>query len=224
MPNSTDLSSCTVQRPDASFCDAPTLPDAPFPICVKHASEVYGFLCDKVADFDGLGRAEQVTRLAAASYSPRIVEAARPETESDRAVVYYLAVGGLIKIGMTKNLVRRLREYPPNSELLAVEPGGFATETGRHRQFAHLQAFPRASRSRRCEWYEDVDELRAHTAAIERGEVPVLPVKTPHARRPDYGWYELNRHRGLNGGDEGRSLVWNTFQMRSHRSRKRGRR
>ena len=34
-------SSCTVQRNNGKFCDAPAWPDAPFPICRSHAIKLY---------------------------------------------------------------------------------------------------------------------------------------------------------------------------------------
>ncbi len=68
--------------------------------------------------------------------------------------VYYLLIGDLIKIGFASNVRKRLRSYPPNAELLAVEPGDRALEKRRHQQFdEHLQ--------RGREWFADVDEIRA---------------------------------------------------------------
>ena len=48
MANATHWTRCTAQRENGSFCDAQSLPDAPFPICVRHAAQVYEFLRDSV--------------------------------------------------------------------------------------------------------------------------------------------------------------------------------
>ena len=73
--------------------------------------------------------------------------------------VYYLRVGDLIKIGTTANLRRRLREYPPNSELLAVESGGADVEARRLLQFnEHLVSG--------TEWFTPAPVLMAHIADL----------------------------------------------------------
>lgn len=75
----------------------------------------------------------------------RRVERMRREQDRERqeekqragqpGLVYYLQVGERIKIGFSANLRRRLRAYPPESKLLAVEPGSPDLEVQRHRQF-----------------------------------------------------------------------------------------
>jgi hypothetical protein len=35
---------CTAQSRDGSFCDAPSIPEAPFPVCIPHAAELYRFI------------------------------------------------------------------------------------------------------------------------------------------------------------------------------------
>jgi hypothetical protein len=73
--------------------------------------------------------------------------------------VYYVRVGDLIKIGVTRNLKLRLNSYPPGSKLLAVEPGGEAKEAERHRQFRHLLAA-------RNEWFRPGADLMLHIAYV----------------------------------------------------------
>lgn len=53
-------------------------------------------------------------------------------------VVYYMQVGELIKIGYTGHLRQRMAAYPPNSRLLATEPGNHVLEQRRHQQLAEL--------------------------------------------------------------------------------------
>lgn len=75
--------------------------------------------------------------------------------------IYYLRVGDLIKIGYAGNLWSRLRQYPPNAELLATEPGTPTVERRRHDQFhAHL--------ARGREWFtpnDDIDQWVAELVA-----------------------------------------------------------
>jgi hypothetical protein len=70
--------------------------------------------------------------------------------------VYYLRVGDQIKIGFSSNVQRRLRAYPPGSELLAVEPGDKKLERKRHNEFFEWLAAGR-------EWFEPSEELLQHT-------------------------------------------------------------
>lgn len=66
--------------------------------------------------------------------------------------VYYLRNGDLIKIGYAKNVFLRMAHYPPNAELLAVEPGSKALERARHGQFNHYLRYGR-------EWFREGPEL-----------------------------------------------------------------
>lgn len=82
-----------------------------------------------------------------------------PQTAPSYVCVYYLKVGDLIKIGMTRNLARRLAVYPPGSELLGLEYGGAKVERERHQQFHALLSHGR-------EWFLDRPEIRAHIEAL----------------------------------------------------------
>lgn len=62
----------------------------------------------------------------------------RPRTVRAASVVYYMRVGNRCKIGMTRNLPRRLHALTPE-ELLGTEPGGRQVEARRHEQFAALR-------------------------------------------------------------------------------------
>lgn len=69
--------------------------------------------------------------------------------------VYYLKIDDYIKIGYTKNLKRRMLQYPPNAELLAHNPGTEADERRIHEKFS---AYLTSGR----EWFRDVPEIRRH--------------------------------------------------------------
>ena len=70
--------------------------------------------------------------------------------------VYYLRVGDQVKIGFSTDVRRRLRSYPPGSELLAVEPGEKKLERRRHNEFAEWLVAGR-------EWFQPSAELLQHT-------------------------------------------------------------
>jgi hypothetical protein len=90
--------------------------------------------------------------------------------------VYYLRVGDLIKIGTATNLARRLAEYPPNAQLLAVEQGYLRKEAERLAEFAeHLSA--------RREWFAPGPRLMAHIAAIHDPERLARCVAPPEGER-----------------------------------------
>lgn len=68
--------------------------------------------------------------------------------------IYYILNGDTIKIGYANDVTQRMRAYPPNVTLLAVEPGTRTLERARHRLFhAHL--------AHGREWFRDNPEIRA---------------------------------------------------------------
>lgn len=75
--------------------------------------------------------------------------------------VYYMRINGQIKIGYTANLRQRSRNYPPGTELLAVEPGTTETERKRHGQFVRDLARGR-------EWFRESAALSAHIETLAR--------------------------------------------------------
>jgi hypothetical protein len=147
---------CTAVRSTGRFCDQPSLPGAPFPICVKHAARIMAFLNDVTPRTVG----HQVVVAAEAIRQNRAVVAERHRRAPDVYVVYYLQVGDAIKIGYTANLPTRLRTYPPNAKLLAYESGGQRLEARRHRQFAEDLAAGR-------EWFRPSERLLAHIDSIK---------------------------------------------------------
>lgn len=149
------IPSCTAQKDSGAFCDKPSLPEAPFPICVKHASEILRYL----------------NSCMPSSYEDRVILAARdfdfhhavprPSATAGTEVVYYLRVSDKVKIGYTSDLRQRMHSYPPDSELLAVEPGDKNLERQRHVEFtAHLKIGR--------EWFHPVPEILAHAASLRQ--------------------------------------------------------
>jgi hypothetical protein len=106
-------------------------------------------------------------------------------TDGQEGSVYYLRVGSFIKIGWTLNIEKRMRSYPPDSVLLAAEPGTRKDEQRRHRMFA-------AHRTHGREWYAMTPSLMHHIeqVAVAHGAPdPVTfaarPVEIPQPRRPE---------------------------------------
>lgn len=141
-------SRCTVINRKQAFCDAPSIPESPFPICGRHATELYGFLRDTLdaADpFAGIPTMSVITEV--------------PQHFDGRQVVYYLRSGLYIKIGRTGDVRRRMYHYQPGVELVALEPGGYELEQQRHAEFEHLRVGQR-------EWFSAGPELVAHVVGI----------------------------------------------------------
>ncbi|MGZ9830258.1 GIY-YIG nuclease family protein [Tsukamurella ocularis] len=103
--------------------------------------------------------------------------------------VYYARVGEAIKIGFSIDVKARVRQYPPGTILLAVEPGSKELERARHKEFGH-------SRTRGREWFreslpikEHIEKLRArygdcgdmqpHYSRHGAPELKVLPAGVP---------------------------------------------
>lgn len=84
-----------------------------------------------------------------------------PRTVPTDGVVYYVQIGAHIKIGWTSNLENRMRQYPPNSTLLALHPGTRKDENRMHRRFA-------ADRTHGREWYVPSASLTHHIAQVVR--------------------------------------------------------
>src|ERR1039458_2410411 len=85
-------------------------------------------------------------------------------------LVYYAMRDGLIKIGTTTQIRRRLAAQGID-ELLAVEPGSFDLETERHAQFAEHKLSRRRGTGRGrgsgpAEWFRPGGDLMAHIEAL----------------------------------------------------------
>lgn len=150
---------CTSVRPNGQFCDYESLPDAPFPICLKHAAQVMRYLDGHIPRTIE----DRIILTGRGIVQGRARQAPGEERRERLSVVYYLRVGSLIKIGRTDNLPKRLQAYPPDSVLLTTEPGAERVERQRHAQF---RAFLRHGQ----EWFEPGAELMAHIANLKRAK------------------------------------------------------
>lgn len=145
MPNGT----CTALRRNGEFCDSPSMPDTPFPICPKHAAKIFMHLRDKV---NGATWTDKVDAVLAA-------QPTRKRAPARVGTIYYVRMGDLIKIGYTGNLTQRMRAYV-GGDLVAKERGTLTTEAQRHKQFAaHL--------ARGHEWFHAAPELMEHIGSLQ---------------------------------------------------------
>lgn len=133
--------SCSVQLNSGALCPRQPIPLAPFPICMDHAIKASAHLM-------------AVHRLEAEQR-----RAGEPPRQDPPGVVYYLYLDGLIKIGHTTHLPTRLNSYPPQTQLLASEPGTLADEKRCHAQFA-------AQLAARKEWFTPCAELWDHVRKL----------------------------------------------------------
>lgn len=102
-------------------------------------------------------RAERARREAEGR---RVVETFRKLLDDHPGgIVYYLRRGDLLKIGTTTRYDARMRALRPD-EVLAVEPGSYALEHQRHREFEACQW------SRGSEYFHMSAELKAHVLQL----------------------------------------------------------
>lgn len=130
-------------------------------LCTVHAHVVRDGIAahdQNVAERDEAWAAERGQRLQVAA--EKIDAGIRLEhNDITPGWIYYLLIGDTIKIGYTTHVNTRMRAYPPNAQLLAVEPGTKRLERDRHIHFdAHL--------SRGREWFRDAPEIRTWTDTL----------------------------------------------------------
>lgn len=132
---------------------------------------------------------EDHARLIATHVSTTDAEAREEAARQDRAAtrlkpherrgwVYYLNVGGRLKIGFEKHFGSRLRAYPPGTEVLGRRQGTLADEQAEHQR---CQPWRVAGR----EWYdinestlrvvEEANAIEAAREAAARAARPVEP-------------------------------------------------
>lgn len=153
---------CTIQRTGGEFCDRPGMDDMPYPICSKHALDLFRWMTAKV-EHESANPIRRIESLL--DWIPERVDTGAPSDEYGS--VYYLLLDGLIKIGYTRDVDRRLSQYAPTAVLLATEPGDKVTEAARHRQFAQ-------HRAARREWFHPAVDLRTFIEALPTYEAGVV--------------------------------------------------
>lgn len=174
MENRTTISGkCTAQRSNGEFCDAPSAPDMPFPICTKHAARVWRRVQD---NFDAKKRDIVDRACLPERQQDRIREAeARKDAYAKQSVVYYVRIGDHIKIGTTTNVSARLSQLRCDRDnLLATEPGDRTLEQQRHREFAAERIGRRENFNPSPRLIKHIDQVREqHGAPVITGYLAV---------------------------------------------------
>ena len=125
------------------------------PLCLHHLGVVWQMCVD-----DYTRRREFIEVIA--DVNERLAERKDRQHEAAKAAmladvvhgdIYYVRVGGLIKVGWTRELGQRLKSYGAAAELLVSYPATRDDETNLHRQLR-----PALAKGR--EWYHDGDVIQ----------------------------------------------------------------
>lgn len=120
------------------------------PMCYDHAAVVWRTLVTRNANDPKFAE-------AVADVNERVAQRERREHEERKASrkantthgdIYFVRLGGLVKVGWTRDIWGRLKSYGASAELLVCYPGSRDDETNLHRQLTPARAKGR-------EWYED---------------------------------------------------------------------
>lgn len=95
MANHTQLPYCTVQRKHGDFCDAPSVEDAPFPICQAHVDRLLKHYQQEPLELgrEMMQRFTEQMDLRRPEYSAAALEAMR--LNEAQALVYYATVSSV---------------------------------------------------------------------------------------------------------------------------------
>lgn len=138
------------------------------PMCEDHAWQAFEILKNDASQSEAKERARQqridwdeADRLKEAERELEYAERWKNQTSIEAGFIYYLRVGGLIKIGYTRSIADRLKAYPPHSTLLATHPGTLKVERQMHHKFLHQLKQGR-------EWFEPAEDLLAHIESVKQ--------------------------------------------------------
>jgi hypothetical protein len=139
---------CTILRGHGDFCDSPSIEDAPFPVCAKHAIKLYAHLSDLTDDERATLEPVPGHRIPKGNALRREQNAALRAMQAGQTFVYAVRFpDGIIKIGCSTNLAQRFNQYRVDKgELLGFMPGDYALEQEIHQTL-------RDDRARGREWY-----------------------------------------------------------------------
>lgn len=146
------------------------------PLCTMHLSIAADLHRDLVESLPRVVR----RRDGECDVLPSIAQA-REAATSDApkiGVIYFARNGGNVKIGWTSHLEKRMKAYPPDTQLLAVKPGTRSDERQMHRRFAHLLTHGR-------EWFPLAPQITEEVDRIvrEHGAPPVVDFAAKRATR-----------------------------------------
>lgn len=158
---------CTIATGVGRFCDRAVPEGSPLSICGAHLIKAFRFCEDALDiatkdDVPRTSRSDEYLRFRA--WEDRHAKPARP------TVIYYALIGEVIKIGITTQLKERLITLKAD-DCLATEPGTWALEEMRHKQFEHL----RAPIFRQRELFMPGDDLISHIEMLRRDALETQP-------------------------------------------------
>lgn len=150
------MSASPQPRPFAGTCCWPgchgDTDEVDAPLCKPHLSKAYRiyresylWMLDNAADH---------------AMSAALERTGRPRLKRQRmtdGLVYFVRFGGLVKIGWTGNLKKRMAEVP-NEEILGTVPGTMEDEKRCHVAFAHLRV--------KGEWFRPEPDLLEFIAGV----------------------------------------------------------
>jgi hypothetical protein len=122
------------------------------PLCTRHLTKAY-----RIYRTSHLWAFDHATDHA---MSAALERTGRPKLKRARqtdGVVYFVRFGGLVKIGWTSNLKRRMSDVP-NEEILGTTAGTMEDEKRCHAAFAHLRV--------KGEWFTPEPDLMAFISDV----------------------------------------------------------
>lgn len=127
-------------------------------LCRGHAFDLWAAMDDRQAATPMMTE-HQLRR----EFRERAADLKRQQDSESAAIapgwIYYVRVDERIKIGFSSDVRRRMRAYPPHSELLAVHPGTPTLEREIHREFRGHLAQGR-------EWFRPDEPLMQRIAEV----------------------------------------------------------
>jgi len=178
------------RRCDMEYCNRAAWTERRLDVCGFHAREIMDAMRPEVeerAKVIAAADLAEVEHLLAAQQ--RRINALESQSTASKTpvptdgTIYFLRVGGYIKIGWTSDLAKRMRAYSPDTILLATHPGTRKDEHRLHKMFA-------AHRTHGREWYAMTPSIMHHIeqVASEHGTPdPVTfaarPVEIPQSRQ-----------------------------------------
>lgn len=133
------------------------------PICYQHLDHALRTVAFRV--YEETPAEAEIRRLKwAREYRKNKTRTARREnvkrTRRDMpGWVYYISINDMVKIGYTTDITRRMRDYPPASQLIAVHPGTEQLEKMMHHRFRRDLVQGR-------EWFTPSPDLLGHCERV----------------------------------------------------------
>jgi len=123
-------------------CHAPTSLKVDQPICDSHLASIYRSVSDLGKQFDQKPgkQFDQKPGKSVNSIKPFKIDKPYIPVPPDHSggLVYFIKFADRIKIGFSRNIIKRL-SCLPHEEILVLLPGTFRTESDLHAEFAHLR-------------------------------------------------------------------------------------